>query len=246
LKRILKKVLPQFVTTYLGKHIIAYRSATLSRLQPGEAFDQIYRKKLWQQGTSLSGLGSEGKWAEDYASFVIDYIRKNGARRVVDAGCGDFSVGKLIMPHCQEIIALDISNEIIFRNRSRFKEFTNVEFRVANLMNDPIPGCDLLLVRQVLQHLSNEQIESVLRNIEASHARHVLIAEHSVRAEMRNEANTDLGNHSVITRVAKGSGVDVGLPPFSRQRKVIAEFEPGPENGAEPNSVLYIYELEQA
>lgn len=245
MKRTLKKVLPPFVTTYLGKLIIAYRSATLRRLPPGEAFDQIYRKKLWQQGTSLSGLGSEGKWAEDYASFVIDYIGKTGARRVVDAGCGDFSVGELIMPHCQEIIGLDISNEIIARNRNRLREFTKVKFHVANLIEDRVPDCDLLLVRQVLQHLSNDQIESVLRNIEASNARYVLIAEHSVRAEMRNEANTDLGSHSVITRVAKGSGVDVGLPPFSRQRKVLAELEPGPENRAEPNSVLYIYELEQ-
>jgi SAM-dependent methyltransferase len=243
LKRILKKVLPSFVTTYLGKHIIAYRSATLSRLPPGEAFDRIYRKKYWRQGASLSGLGSEGQWAEDYASFVIDYISKTGARRVVDAGCGDFLVGSLIAPHCQEIIALDISNEIITQNRSRFEKFTNVEFRVANLIEERVPDCDLILVRQVLQHLSNAQIERVLKNIDTASAPHVLITEHSVKADMRSDANIDLGSHSVATRVAHNSGVDIGLAPFSRPRRIVAEIEPSPENSAEPNSILYIYEL---
>lgn len=244
MKRFIRQILPPVVRRWIGRRIVAHRASTLAKLSPGDAFDRIYRHGFWRQGNSLSGLGSEGKWANDYTSFVTDYIRKNGVHRIVDAGCGDFSVGSRFAGHCEQIIALDISTEIIQRNRVRFADMNNVDFRVSNLIEDPIPDCDLLLVRQVLQHLSNAQIESVLRNIEAKKLRHVLITEHSMKSGIRIEANIDLGSHSVQTRVTKGSGVDIGLPPFSRLRKVVAEFEPGPENGAEPGSVLYVYKME--
>lgn len=245
LRRILRKILPLSLSRFIGRRVVARRSAMLSKYSVSDAFDQIYRRQMWRQGSSLSGLGSEGKWAEDYTSFVINFIQRTGAQKIIDAGCGDFTVGEKIAPYCREYIGLDISSEIISINRQRFGTVSGVKFGVLNLIDECVPECDLLLVRQVLQHLSNSQIEGVLRNIEAANVKYVLIAEHSIKAEKRIEANVDLGSHSVITRVSKGSGVDIGLPPFSRPRRIVAELAPGPENGAEPDSVLYIYELER-
>jgi len=43
-------------------------------------------------------------------------------------------------------------------------------------MNCSLPAADLYLVRQVLQHLSNEEIAKVIANL--GNARRVLISEH--------------------------------------------------------------------
>ena len=243
LKSSVKKVIPAILVRLFGSMIVSRRSRLLSKLSSAQAFDKIYKRGFWKQGHSLSGLGSEGKWADDYCTFVGNYIRENGVQKIVDAGCGDFSVGERLLPLVKECVALDISRFVIEQNRLAFNAQDKVTFQVFDITKDAIPACDLLLVRQVLQHLSNEQIECVLLNIEASSARKVLITEHAMCAPYRKIMNSKLGMHYVGTRVSSGSGVDIGLPPFSRSRTILKQLQPGMENRANPNSALFIYEL---
>lgn len=243
IRNFIKKLLPNFLLQFVGEIVVRHRSKRLAGMTVRNAFNEIYRKKMWQQGASLSGLGSEGKWAEDYLAVVGAYLNSVGARSVVDAGCGDFSIGSRIAPNVDSYIGLDISSFIVNRNRELYSNVNNVEFHQFDLINDPLPNADVLLVRQVLQHLSNKQIESALQNIEASGIKRILITEHSMKADTIVAPNLDLKSHSVATRISLGSGVDIGKPPFSRPRQIICELEPGPENGAEKNSVLTVFEL---
>jgi SAM-dependent methyltransferase len=243
IRKIIRVLVPRFILTAVGSRIIEGRAHRLAKLPIAEAFDLIYKKRMWQQGESLSGPGSEGRWASDYVTFVGQYIRDNGITSVLDVGCGDFEVGSKLAPLVEEYIAVDISKHIIEVNRAKYAAMTNVTFGTLNLIEHPLPSAELILVRQVLQHLNNTQIEAALQNIGGSAARAVLITEHTHRPENMAEPNVDLGAHSVATRVMKKSGIDIGLPPFSRRRTVLAMLEPGRENAAESGSVLAIYEL---
>jgi hypothetical protein len=158
-------------------------------------------------------------------------------------GCGDFLVGARLAPYAERYLAFDISRTVIEINRERYAQLTHVTFGVLNVVEDPLPACDLLLIRQVFQHLTNEQIESALRNIEKAQPKHALITEQIHKPELMHKVNADLKGHSVITRIAQKSGVDIGAAPFSRRRRVAAVLEPGPENKAEPDSLLCIYEM---
>ena len=41
----------------------------------------------------------------------------------------------------------------------------NIEFHCRNIVEDELPDGDLCLIRQVLQHLSNREIERILNNV---------------------------------------------------------------------------------
>ncbi|MEO0678784.1 MAG: hypothetical protein AAF192_00045 [Pseudomonadota bacterium] len=93
-------------------------------------------------------------------------------------------------------------------------------------------------MRQVLQHLTNQQIEAALLNLEASGARCIIIAEDVFDGTRNSEPNEDLPHASVGTRSNFGSGVLLDRSPFNRQVELI-------ESVREKNfgSQLVIYRL---
>lgn len=199
------------------------RERRLGRLPVAEAFDRIYRDRLWAGDSEmLSGDGSYGPIAEAYAFFVSDFVRRNGITSITDIGCGDFNVGRMIAPGVARYTALDISPTIIARNVAR-NELPHVTFAVANACTDPIPHADLVTVRQVFRHLTNAQIAAALANIESARPRFILVTEHWPGAADMQAPNRDLPSHSSGVRVALASGVVLSEPPFSRKAEVVWE-----------------------
>jgi SAM-dependent methyltransferase len=208
-----------------------YRKARLSKLPIAAAFDEIYKKKMWKQGDSLSGIGSEGEWARKYVQIISELIDTHSVRTIVDFGCGDFSVGSKLVPKVDKMIAIDISETIISINRDRYKS-PNVEFRAGNLLTDAIPDADLVLVRQVLQHLTNAQVESAIQNLERSSAKWIVVTEDVPYPFDAISPNLDMPSHSMDTRCSINSGIDLSAPPFSRAVETIAVIPSGDQKQA--------------
>src|ERR1700693_3852455 len=99
LRPLIKRLLPAKMNESIGNILVQRRERRLSQLAIGDAFDEGYRKGMWKQGASHSGLGSEGSLADRYVDFVIDYAFRNRIRKVVDGGCGDFSIGSRLAPN---------------------------------------------------------------------------------------------------------------------------------------------------
>ena len=177
-----------------------------------DTFNTIYREGLWGEG---SGPGSEGAWADGYIEFVRKFIDENGIKSVTDVGCGDFRVGAKIIDMVEAYIATDVSDLIIERNKKTF-DLHNVKFMKLNACVHDIPGADLVTIRQVLQHLTNAEIESILANVEKSGAKFCIIAEHLPTEKEFIRPNIDLPSHSAGVRSCIGSGVMIDQPPFSR------------------------------
>jgi len=66
-----------------------------------------------------------------------------------------------------------------------------------DMTSTTFPPTELILIRQVLQHLTNEQIQKILKNIEESRWRRVLITEHVSNPENNQTPNLDLASHTV-------------------------------------------------
>jgi hypothetical protein len=225
LKPLIKRMLPTKVNESIGNILVQRRERRLSQLTISDAFDEVYRVGMWRQGTAHSGQGSEGLLADRYAEFVIDYALRNGIRKVVDAGCGDFSIGSRLAPNFDEYLAFDVSPRIIAINKDRYAGLCasgRVTFRFMDMTSTTFPPTELILIRQVLQHLTNGQIQKIQKNIEASIWRRVLITEHVSNPENNQAPNLDLASHTVRTRVALGSGVFIDKPPFSAAANRIA------------------------
>ena len=76
---------------------------------------------------------------------------------------------------------------------------------------DPLPRGDLVLVRQVLQHLTNTQIQSVVKQVR--HFKYVVVTEHIPIGKDRIPNRDKV--HGPDIRLYSNSGVFLDQPPFN-------------------------------
>ena len=77
------------------------------------------------------------------------------------SGCRDFRVGARLARAGLSYVGVDVVPALIAQNQSQFGG-KDVVFVVRDIIRDELPPGDLCVVRQVLQHLSNDQIRAVL------------------------------------------------------------------------------------
>ncbi|WP_109301419.1 class I SAM-dependent methyltransferase [Aquimarina sp. AU474] len=182
-----------------------------------EAMEQVYEKKLWGGNTSkfYSGTGSHhpemvNPYVDVLTSFLMSFKKP---LTVCDLGCGDFNVGKELVQHTKKYIAVDIVTDLIDYNKEKFK-VENLEFRCLDIAVDNLPSGDCAVLRQVLQHLSNTEVQSILKKL--SDFKYVIITEHMPEGDFI--PNKDIISGQGI-RLKKQSGLDVVAPPFSLKVK---------------------------
>jgi len=182
-----------------------------------DTMQQIYAMKLWggSEFDFYSGTGSHHPEIIDpYIEVVTSFLKflKNPLV-VCDMGCGDFNIGKELVEHTQKYIAADIVEELIERNK---KKFTNdkIEFHCLDIAADDLPLADCAIVRHVLQHLSNAEIQRTLPKL--TKFRYVIVTEHIPEGDFN--PNVDIISGQGI-RLKKQSGVDLVAPPFNLKVK---------------------------
>jgi len=183
-----------------------------------KVFTEIYRQRKWGTpggGAEFdSGLGtSHSEHVDAYiSSFKALAVQKgfNGGR-FVDIGCGDFRIGSQLVPFSGSYIGLDVVKSLIDRNKRLFGS-KDVMFQYADAAQDSLPQGDICFLRQVLQHLSNRQIATILRKV--SQYQHVLITEHVPLDSNLFRANLDKV-HGADIRVYRNSGVYLDRDPFN-------------------------------
>jgi SAM-dependent methyltransferase len=217
LKVLLRAVLPASVL----RRVRARRTSNLRERNATrsvkDVFREIYARNLWggAPGKLCSGSGSAEEFAIPYAETIKRFVERHGLRTVVDLGCGDFSVGRLIASTGIRYIGVDVVDEVVRRNRERYGS-EGVDFVCLDITADELPPGDLCLVRQVLQHLSNAEILAVLERTRGYPF--VIVTEHLPPEGGALRPNIDKP-HGEDTRLLEDSGVFLEEEPF-RQRIV--------------------------
>lgn len=140
-----------------------------------QAFERIYAEGLWatdQRGKGTSGGGSTIEATKFYRRFLQDFLAAYAIRSVVDAGCGDWEFSQAVDWSGVQYLGVDIVPAVIEANQRRFSK-PNIRFAVADIVREDLPPADLLLVKDVLQHLSNADIARFARQF--GRYRHVLL-----------------------------------------------------------------------
>ncbi|MEQ7127292.1 class I SAM-dependent methyltransferase [Actinopolymorpha sp. B11F2] len=175
----------------------------------GEVFSEIYATGRWGEPYS-SGPGSSGRVAAAYADYVRELLRTTGARRAVDIGCGDFGVAAQFVDALESYHGLDVVAAMIDRNTAHHGG-PGINFEVLDASTGVLPPADICFVRQVLQHLSNQQIAKILDRCAAYPM--VVVTEHWPASEAQSRPNCDK-SHGADTRLDRGSWVDITADPF--------------------------------
>jgi hypothetical protein len=181
-------------------------------------FTKIYSERLWghsgrPEHRFWSGSGSHvDAIVRPYLSAVTAFLAALGDKPdVVDLGCGDFAVGAQLRPHCAGYVACDIVAPLIEHNRDHFRSL-EVDFRLLNIAADPLPHGGVAMIRQVLQHLSNDEILGVVRQVE-QRFRYLVLTEH-LPAAPDFPPNLDKPTGRDI-RMTLGSGIVLTAAPFN-------------------------------
>jgi tRNA G46 methylase TrmB len=187
-------------------------------------FKNIYEKKEWGDATELgflqnqnkyfSGTGSYTNASINYVKFIIDYINKNNIKSIVDIGCGDFNIGKQLTNSLPNLnyIGIDIFQEIIDYNNLNYSN-DKISFLFINTLIDQVPSADLLLVREVFQHLSNRSIKKII-DLQFPLFNNILITECHPPTNFITTYNLDKPDGPGY-RVDHGSGVFLEKEPFN-------------------------------
>ncbi|TXG38356.1 class I SAM-dependent methyltransferase [Seonamhaeicola maritimus] len=178
---------------------------------------QIYDKHLWggKEFDFYSGTGShDPKIIEPYLKALITFLKSFAAPLIVsDLGCGDFNIGKHLTKYTKKYIAIDIVENLINRNKNLYKE-KNLEFHCLDIVTDELPQGDCIILRQVLQHLSNAEILKVIEKIKTY--KYVILTEHIPVGSFT--PNKDIISAQGI-RLKQSSGVNVLEAPFHFKTK---------------------------
>lgn len=218
-KQLVRSVLPAAVLQMFRKlrHLAFGRPLRFLSMPTSEVFDTVYREAIW--GVNLDGESTSGSGSHSldivlpYVTKVASLISALNARTVVDLGCGDFNVGRYLVGKCERLLACDISSVIIERNKIKYKDLVGVDFLLLDLAVDELPRGDIALVRQVLQHLSNEKISAFAKAISKDRPyKYLVVTEHLPSADdflpnLNKSSGPDL-------RLDKNSGVVLHMPPF--------------------------------
>ncbi|MBQ0768020.1 MAG: class I SAM-dependent methyltransferase [Bizionia sp.] len=187
-----------------------------------KAMEQVYEMNLWGDNTS-SFYSGEGSHQPDIVNPYIDVVTSfltafDSMITVCDLGCGDFNVGKELVKYTKTYIGVDIVADLISYNKQQFKE-DNLEFQCLDIAVDDLPIGDCALLRQVLQHLSNAEVQRILNKL--AHFKYVILTEHVPEGNFT--PNKDIISGQGI-RLKKQSGINVLAPPFNLKVKDESEL----------------------
>ncbi len=229
IKNSLKKYLPLTIKNKIIRYRQKKNLKEYSGLSEKEIFKIIYEKSHW--GNSLdverpffSGSGSEvnlvvNQYVDSVSHFLSEFSEKPN---VVDLGCGDFYVGSQIRSKCSGYIACDIVPELIEYNKWKYKNL-DVDFREVNICEDKLPTGEVVFVREVFQHLSNEAIARVIPELIRCY-KYIVFTEHlPINPNFPPNINKPTGPD---IRLSFGSGIDLTKKPFNikiKTQKVLCE-----------------------
>ena len=132
-------------------------------------FENIYNNKLWNNGRKdipLSGPGSSLENTKQCSAILNKFIYDNNCKSVLDLGCGDLTwISKTPFFNDASIkyTGIDVVECLITSHSTNYPEKT---FLCKDLINyNNIEFTSLIIIRDVIFHLKNEEILSIFENI---------------------------------------------------------------------------------
>ena len=229
IKSALKHMLPARVQDLCVRSRVRKIQSQYQSLGLADVFTKIYESGAWGVGAAdgmpHSGSGSRGRYVEQWCSLLETQLRVYKVTTIADLGCGDLTVGAIIARMGHALTGVDVVQSVIDWNR-RTHTSECVRFVRADLTSDPLPHASAAIVRQVLQHLTNSEVDAALANILRTYPL-AFITEH-VYTGPNCVANVDM-HHGPGTRVSMFSGVFIDHHPFNVPAKCLRDIAVGPK-----------------
>lgn len=130
-------------------------------------FTKVYDEAHWgrnERGEGYSGTGSLVRFASEYMIYLQNFLSEKNIQSVVDIGCGDWEFSKYVDWKDIAYKGLDVVPSVIDKNIKNFSS-PSVSFACVDVIHSDLPIGDLMLCKDVLQHLTNSDILALIKQI---------------------------------------------------------------------------------
>ena len=183
-------------------------------------FTQYYENASWgrnEHGEGYSGPGSQVSNTARYMKFLQDFVKKNKIKTIVDVGCGDWTFSQYLDWNGAEYTGIDIVKPVIEKNIKKFSS-PKVRFIHSNGIEMDLPKADLLICKDVLQHLPDREIHKFLKQL--SKYKHCLIT-NDIDPKTKSSENIELSDFTC------GRFMDLTKYPFNLEGRKVLSYKAG-------------------
>jgi len=173
-------------------------------------FDEIYSNNEWECG---SGVGSLDVQTRGYREYLQKFMKDNKVTSVVDMGCGDWQFSRLVDWSNVSYQGFDVVSSVVAENVRNYSD-SNISF--SSYSGDPaeLPASDLIIIKDVLQHLPNKAVLNVLPQLKRY--KYALITNCINPKGICDNTDIELGGFRYI---------DLHRPPFDLEAQEVFSFE---------------------
>jgi hypothetical protein len=176
------------------------------------AFRRLYEDPTSDWGGN-SGPGSAPYFMIEYRAFLEKFIFMNNVKTVVDIGCGDWQFSKYINFDGIEYTGFDVVPRVVEGNQRSYGS-PAVNFHQMPQDLSKVPGADLLIMKDVLQHFPNSEIKRYKDAIFGRY-RYRLLTNSYQKLETEQNVDIPYGGFRCL---------DLTAAPFSFSGAYVAEF----------------------
>jgi hypothetical protein len=202
---ILDRELSKRVEAIIGRELSRRIEAAIDRTRRASSeandrvlrdrFTRVFYQNLWGDSESVSGPGSR----RDSDSVLLAIRALKLAKENVDfmsisdIPCGDFNWMETFLRAVPEVRyrGFDIVPALIERNRILHSDY---EFDVLDITAAPPPSADLIFSKDLLNHLTYDDIRAALINMQRSNSMYLLVTNNF--GHPNTELSENLGNSS--------------------------------------------------
>jgi hypothetical protein len=172
-------------------------------------FDDIYATNAWGHG---SGEGSLPIHTKGYVTFLEEFLLRRNIDSVVDMGCGDWQFAKSIHWRDVRYDGYDVASSVVADNQHAYST-DRIRFHLYSGDPKELPSADLLIAKDVLQHLPNDFVLDFLPHL--SRFKYALLT--NCVNPRGPTANRDI-------RTGDFRYLDLRLPPFNLEATEVFSF----------------------
>jgi hypothetical protein len=196
--------------------LILLATSRLTSDEVRDKFTSFYRHCEWgadRNGKGTSGYGSTFETARLYIKYINKFIKDNNVKSIIEIGCGDGVLLKYLnVPQGVSYTGYDVVESILKKNRKKFPNYT---FANLNILEEDFPNVDLILCKDVLQHLPNQMVIEMFEKIK-THCQWSLIT--NDYSSLDNQYNFDI-------LIGACRNLDFEKPPFEFSGKYVYEYK---------------------
>ncbi len=185
-----------------------------------QAFESIYDESYWGDEVK-SGAGSTLEATRVTREIVLKIINEYEIKSVVDVACGDLTWMPLVLNELRGAVkytGCDIVESLVVQHKRNHPQYN---FQTLDIVEETIPEGELIICREVLQHLPVKDIKRALHNFSVSGSKYLLATIHPRRFGFRNRRNI---------RPGRCRDRNLMMPPFNLPNPLVIYSEQYKDN----------------